>query len=65
MIKTFGDSETEKLWNGKKSARLPPDVRKRAFYKVLNYKLKPGEMVENSSENVEHLLGEFEDWPFV
>ena len=35
MIKTFGDSETEKIWNGKKSLRLPPDIHKRAFVKLL------------------------------
>ena len=35
MIKTFGNSETEKIWNGKKSAKFPPDIHKRAFAKLL------------------------------
>ena len=35
MIKTFGDSETEKIWNGKKSPKLPPEIHKRAFAKLL------------------------------
>lgn len=28
MIKSFGDSETEKIWRGKKSSKLPPEIHK-------------------------------------
>ena len=35
MIKSFGDSETEKIWNGKKSPKFPPEIQKRAFAKLL------------------------------
>ena len=35
MIKSFCDSETEKIWNGKKSSKLPPEIHKRAFAKLL------------------------------
>lgn len=35
MIKTFGNSETEKIWKGKKSPKLPPEIHKRAFTKLL------------------------------
>ena len=46
MIKSFGDSETEKIWNGKKSSKLPPEIHKRAFAKLL---------LINSAENEDDL----------
>ena len=64
MIKTFGDSETEKIWNGKKSPRLPPDIYKRAFSKLLiinsaecedDLKIPPG-------NKFEYLLGNLKDY---
>ena len=64
MIKTFGDSETEKIWNGKKSLRLPPDIHKRAFVKLLiinsaecedDLKIPPG-------NKFEHLFGDLKDY---
>ena len=64
MIKPFGDSESEKIWNGKKSAKLPPEIHKRAFSKLL---------ITNSAEceddlrippenKLEHLLGDLKDY---
>ena len=64
MIKTFGDSETEKIWSGKKSTKLPPDIHKRAFSKLL---------IINSAEceddlrippvnRFEHLSGDLKDY---
>ena len=35
MIKTFGDSETEKIYHQRRSGRLPPDIQKRALIKLL------------------------------
>ena len=34
MIKSFADGETEKLWLGTPSRRLPPDVQQRALTKL-------------------------------
>jgi len=28
MIRSFGSKETEKIWNGDRSARIPPEVQK-------------------------------------
>ena len=64
MIKTFGDSETEKIWNGKKSPKLPPEIHTRDFSKLL---------IINSAEceddlriplgnKFAHLLGELKDY---
>ena len=64
MRKSFADSETEKIWNGKKSGKIPPEIHKRAFTKLL---------IINSAENeddlkippgnrFEHLLGNLKDY---
>ncbi len=64
MIKSFADSETEKIWNGKKSAKIPTELHKRAFSKLL---------IINSAENendlkippgnkFEHFLGNLKDY---
>lgn len=34
MIKGFANVETEKLWQGIRSRRLPPDIQKRALVKL-------------------------------
>ena len=34
MIKSFANTETEKLWQGNRSRRLPPDIQKRALIKL-------------------------------
>ena len=34
MIKGFANDETEKLWQGTRSRRLPPDIQKRALIKL-------------------------------
>jgi proteic killer suppression protein len=34
VIKGFASDETEKLWQGIRSRRLPPDIQKRALIKL-------------------------------
>lgn len=34
MIKTFANPETERVWNGERSRKLPPDIQKRALDKL-------------------------------
>lgn len=34
MLKSFADPETEKLWRGMRSRRLPADVQRRALIKL-------------------------------
>lgn len=34
MIRSFADLETEKIWNGERSRKLPPDIQKRALDKL-------------------------------
>lgn len=55
VITSFADKETEKLWQGIRSRRLPPDIQSRALSKLqlvnaaveLNFlKLPPGNRLE-------------------
>ncbi|RJG43213.1 MULTISPECIES: type II toxin-antitoxin system RelE/ParE family toxin [unclassified Mesorhizobium] len=34
MIASFADPETEKIWNGLRSRRLPPDIQNKALIKL-------------------------------
>ena len=31
MIQSFADKETERLWGGERSRKLPPDIQSRAY----------------------------------
>lgn len=34
MIRSFADKETERVWNGRRSRKLPPDIQDRALDKL-------------------------------
>lgn len=34
MIRTFANAETELIWRGERSRRLPPDIQHRAFNRM-------------------------------
>ena len=60
MIASFGDKETERLWQSGKSRRLPADLPRRAFKKLAilnavvrleNLKVPPGNQLEALSGN--------------
>ncbi len=34
MIRSFADPETELIWNGERSRKLPADIQQRAFRKL-------------------------------
>jgi len=34
MIRSFADPETEKIWRGERSRKLPPDIQQRAFVRL-------------------------------
>jgi proteic killer suppression protein len=34
VIRSFADPETEKLWQGTRSRRLPPDIQRRALIRL-------------------------------
>lgn len=34
MIRSFADEETERVWNGERSRKLPPDIQDRALVRL-------------------------------
>lgn len=34
MIRLFANPETERIWNGERSRKLPPDIQDRALFKL-------------------------------
>ena len=34
MIRSFADKETERVWNGLRSRKMPPDVQNRAYVRL-------------------------------
>jgi toxin HigB-1 len=34
MIRSFADKETDRVWNGQRSRKLPPDIQNRALSKL-------------------------------
>ncbi len=64
MIKSFSVSETEKIWNGKKSAKIPPVIHKRAFAKLLiiNSEESEDDLKIPPGNKFERLLGNLKDY---
>jgi toxin HigB-1 len=57
MIITFADNETERIWNGLRSRKLPADIQQRALAKlaVLN-RVKSLDELKNPPSNRLHAL---------
>lgn len=60
MIRSFRDRETEKIWNGQRSRRLPPDIQEAALRELLllnrsgsldDLRVPPGNRLEVLSGN--------------
>ena len=64
MIKSFADSEIEKIWKGSKSPKFPPEIHKRAFAKLLiiNSAEKEDDLRIPPGNKFEHLLGDLKDY---
>jgi len=58
MIRSFADKETEKIWSGERSRKLPGEIQSRALAKL--YMLEAAEMLDdlrNPPSNRLHELG--------
>lgn len=57
MILSFADKETESIWNGRRSRKLPPDIQQRALAKlaVLN-RVRTLDELKNPPSNRLHEL---------
>ncbi len=59
MIVTFADKEAERIWNGQRSRKLPPDIQQRALAKLrLLNRAKTLDDLRNLPSNRLHALGE-------
>lgn len=64
MIKTFGDNESEKIWNGIRSKKLPneiQDVARRKF-RMLNNAQDVNDLRIPPANRLEKLNGNLEDY---
>lgn len=64
MIKSFADSEAERIWNGRKSTKLPPEIQKRTFTKLLiiNSAESEDDLKVPPGNRFEHLVGKDKEY---
>lgn len=64
MIKTFGDRESEKIWNGIRSKKLPNEIQEiaRRKLRMLNNALNENDLRIPPSNRLEKLKGKLGDY---
>lgn len=67
MYKSFGDAETEKIFNQRRSRKLPPEIQKRALVKLLFLVAATNEqdLRNPPSNHFEHLQGKLKNRCFI
>lgn len=60
VIASFADAETERLFSGRTSRKLPPDIQRRAHHKLLMLHAATGlqDLVTPPSNRLEALKGD-------
>lgn len=61
MILSFGSKETEKIWNGIRVKKLPPEIQQigRRKLRMLNNSQEIGDLLIPPSNRLEKLVGNF------
>ena len=64
MIQSFGSKETEKIWNGIRSKKLPNEIQQvaRRKLRMLNNSLNLNDLIIPPSNNLEKLKGKLKDF---
>ena len=64
MIKSFGSKETEKIWNGTRSTKLPPDIQQigRRKLRMINNSISINDLRIPPSNRLEKLTGNLKDF---
>ena len=59
MIRSFADKETERVWNGQRSRKLPPDIQQPARRKLraINRATAPAQLAVPRGNRFEMLKG--------
>lgn len=60
MIRSFGDHETERVWNRDRSRKLPPDIQRTSLRKLrqLNRVAQPSDLRVPPGNRFEELKGD-------
>lgn len=60
MIRSFADDQAERIWNGERSRKLPPEIQQTARRKLrqLNRVRQPFELREPRGNRLEELKGD-------
>ena len=64
MIKNFGDKETEKIWKGESSRKLPPEIQNiaRRKLRMINNAQNLNDLRIPPANRLEKLRGELENY---
>ena len=64
MIRSFGSKETEKIWNGVRSKKIPPEVQKvcRRKLRMINNSIDINDLRIPPSNRLEKLKGNLKDF---
>ena len=64
MIRSFGSKETEKIWNGIRSKKIPPEVQKvgRRKLRMINNSIDINDLIIPPSNRLEKLKGNLKDF---
>ena len=64
MIRSFGSKETEKIWNGFRSKKIPPEVQKvsRRKLRMINNSIDINDLRIPPSNRLEKLKGNLKDF---
>jgi proteic killer suppression protein len=64
MIQSFGSKETEKIWNGLRSIRLPDEIQHiaRRKLRMLNNSVDLNDLMVPPSNKLEKLKGKFKNY---
>ena len=64
MLRSFGSKETEKIWNGVRSSKIPPEIQKvgRRKLRMINSSIDLNDLRIPPSNRLEKLSGNLKDY---
>ena len=64
MVRSFGSKETEKIWNGVRSSKIPPEIQKvgRRKLRMINNSIDLNDLRIPPSNRLEKLSGNMKDY---
>ena len=64
MLQSFGSKETEKIWNGVRSSKIPPEIQKigRRKLRMINNSIDLNDLRIPPSNRLEKLSGNLKDF---